>query len=72
MTPRHRTTAKDPLRRINLDELMNGGKKIILQHGQRPYFLTITRRGKLILTAAEEQQRQQPAGAGSTASVQMM
>lgn len=32
---------------------MQGCKKVILQHGTRPYVLTITRRGKLILTAAE-------------------
>ena len=27
-------------------------KKIILQHNEKPYLLSITRRGKLILTAA--------------------
>lgn len=41
------------LRRINVEEWMQGCRKIILQHGARPYVLTITRRGKLILTAAE-------------------
>lgn len=41
------------LRRINVEEWMQGCKKVILQHGSRPYVLTITRRGKLILTAAE-------------------
>ena len=39
---------------FNLEELMRGCKKIILHHGQRPYYLTITRKGNLILTAAEE------------------
>jgi hypothetical protein len=41
------------LRKINVDEWMQGCKKVILQHGTRPYVLTLTRRGKLILTAAE-------------------
>ena len=41
------------LRQINLEEWMRGCKKVILQHGTRPYLLTITRRGKLILTAAD-------------------
>lgn len=43
------------LRRINVEEWMQGCKKVIIQHGSRPYVLTITRRGKLILTAAEIQ-----------------
>lgn len=43
------------LRRINVEEWMQGCKKVILQHGARPYVLTVTRRGKLILTAAETQ-----------------
>ena len=43
------------LRRINVEEWMQGCKKVILQHGARPYVLTITRRGKLILAAAETQ-----------------
>lgn len=42
------------LRKINLRELMSGGKKVILEHGERPYLLSITRKGKLILTAADE------------------
>lgn len=41
-------------RRVNLEDLMRGCKKIILQHGKRPYCLSITRRGNLILTSAEE------------------
>jgi len=62
MTPKSQTspnTATD-LRRIDLEELMNGGRKVILQHGQRPYCLTITRKGNLILTAANEQQESTP------------
>ena len=46
------TDTKPPL--VNLEELMRGCKKVILQHGKRPYFLTITRRGNLILTSADE------------------
>ncbi len=40
--------------RINLKELMQGGRKLILEHGDKPYLLSITRKGKLILTAADE------------------
>lgn len=49
------------LRKINVDEWMQGCKKVILQHGSRPYVLTITRRGKLILTAAESSNESTPA-----------
>ncbi|MGB3919458.1 hemin uptake protein HemP [Thiothrix litoralis] len=47
-------------KRVNLDELMRGCKKIILQHGKRPYCLTITRRGNLILTSADDDTDKQP------------
>jgi len=47
-------------KRINLEELMRGCKKIILQHGKRPYCLTITRRGNLILTSADDDADKQP------------
>lgn len=47
-------------KRINLEELMRGCKKIILQHGKRPYYLTITRRGNLILTSADDDASKQP------------
>lgn len=47
-------TMCNPLKRIPLQELMNGGKKVILEHGDKPYLLSITRKGKLILTAAEQ------------------
>jgi hemin uptake protein HemP len=39
---------------INLEEWMQGFKKIVLKHDSRPYYLTITRKGNLILTAATE------------------
>lgn len=45
---------------INLEEWMRGCKKVILQHGQRPYFLTITRKGNLILTSADDAPDKQP------------
>ncbi len=38
---------------IDVNKLMNGNKKAILQHANKQYMLSITRRGKLILTAAE-------------------
>lgn len=38
---------------IKLKEIMADSKKIILKHGDKPYLLSITRRGKLILTASE-------------------
>lgn len=41
------------LRCVDLAEIMADSKKIILKHGEKPYLLSITRRGKLILTAAE-------------------
>lgn len=36
---------------VKVSSLMVGSKKVILQHGEKPYLLSITRRGKLILTA---------------------
>ena len=41
------------LRSVDLAEIMADSKKIILKHAEKPYLLSITRRGKLILTAAE-------------------
>ncbi|PID46563.1 MAG: hypothetical protein CSB47_03335 [Proteobacteria bacterium] len=38
---------------LNLKTIMAGQKQVILKHGNKPYLLSITRRGKLILTAAE-------------------
>lgn len=46
-------SSKPPLK-INLKELMRGSRKLILEHGDKPYLLSITRKGKLILTAADE------------------
>ncbi|OQX03308.1 MAG: hypothetical protein BWK73_39930 [Thiothrix lacustris] len=51
---------------INLEELMRGCKKIILQHGKRPYCLTITRRGNLILTSADDDADKQPVATSTT------
>lgn len=44
-----------PPSRINLRDLMRDKKKLILEHGDKPYLLSITRKGKLILTAASEE-----------------
>lgn len=48
-------SAKPPMK-IKLHELMRGSKKLILEHDDKPYMLSITRKGKLILTAADERQ----------------
>jgi len=45
------TPAKLP--NIDLKTVMADNKRVILKHGDKPYLLSITRRGKLILTAAE-------------------
>ncbi len=39
---------------ISLKQIMQGSKKVILQHDTKPYLLSITRKGKLILTAAQD------------------
>lgn len=39
---------------VEVKSLMQGNKNIILLHAEKRYSLTITRRGKLILTAADE------------------
>lgn len=36
---------------VDVTQLMNGQNKMILEHKEKPYLLSITRRGKLILTA---------------------
>ena len=36
---------------VDVSELMNGQNRMILEHKNKPYLLSITRRGKLILTA---------------------
>jgi hemin uptake protein HemP len=40
------------MKQIKLTELMQGDKQVILKHDDKLYKLSITRRGKLILTAA--------------------
>lgn len=55
-----------PLVKIKLKELMQGSRKLILEHGGKPYLLSITRKGKLILTAADEKQVAAEASPGST------
>jgi hemin uptake protein HemP len=44
-----------PPDRIKLSDLMCDKKKLILEHGDKPYLLSITRKGRLILTAASEE-----------------
>jgi len=40
--------------KIDLKEIMKKDRQIILLHANKNYLLSITRRGKLILTSAEE------------------
>lgn len=40
-------------KRVNVRSLMKGQKKVTLLHANKQYLLSITRRGKLILTADE-------------------
>ena len=42
------------MNQIDVSKIMNGNKKAILRHSDKQYMLSITRRGKLILTAAED------------------
>ncbi len=39
---------------VKVADIMNGAKNVVLLHDDKRYALTITRRGKLILTAAED------------------
>ena len=39
---------------IEVSKIMQGKKKVIFIHSEKHYLLSITRRGKLILTAATE------------------
>lgn len=41
---------------VPVKDLMRGKKNIVLLHDEKRYALTITRRGKLILTADEKAQ----------------
>ncbi len=42
----------EEVNKLNLKDLMKGKKQIMLEHNNKLYVLSITRRGKLILTAA--------------------
>ena len=44
---------------VNVQDIMQGHKTVCLQHGERKYCLSITRKGNLILTKAEEEQEKQ-------------
>jgi len=53
------------LRHIKVSNMMQGNKKAVLLHANKQYLLSITRRGKLILTVAEsktEQNKTVPSG----------
>ncbi len=41
------------LNRMKVSDIMQGNKKALLLHAEKKYLLSITRRGKLILTSAE-------------------
>ena len=41
------------LKEIDLQELMQKDRRIVIWHGDKPYQLAITKRGKLILTAID-------------------
>lgn len=43
----------DGLKEVDLQTLMQKDKRIVIWHGDKPYQLAITRRGKLILTAID-------------------
>ncbi|MCF6190819.1 MAG: hemin uptake protein HemP [Cocleimonas sp.] len=42
------------LSHIDVGNMMQGNKKAVLMHNHKQYLLSVTRRGKLILTLAEE------------------
>ncbi len=42
------------LNHIDVSNMMQGNKMAVLMHNNKQYLLSITRRGKLILTIAEE------------------
>lgn len=42
------------IRQIELKKLMKDDRQIMLLHANKTYLLSITQRGKLILTSAEE------------------
>ncbi len=43
------------LNKVDIKKIMKEDKQIILLHANKNYLLSITRRGKLILTLAKEQ-----------------
>ncbi len=47
------------LSQIEVSNMMQGNNKIILLHADKHYLLSITRRGKLILTSAVETTKKQ-------------
>ncbi|MCK5902603.1 MAG: hemin uptake protein HemP [Cocleimonas sp.] len=42
---------------VDVKQLMKGNKQVLLFHADKAYLLSITRRGKLILTRAEPSSR---------------
>ncbi|MGB5831016.1 MAG: hemin uptake protein HemP [Thiohalocapsa sp.] len=43
-------TAKQSPKRVASDDLLDGGNRLIIEHGEWRYMLLLTRNGKLILT----------------------
>lgn len=43
----------EKVKQLSVSKIMKGKRKIILNHANKEYMLSITRRGKLILTAAD-------------------
>ena len=41
---------RDPPRRVDSADLLQGEKRLIIEHGESDYTLLLTRNGKLILT----------------------
>ncbi|GAA0416568.1 hypothetical protein GCM10009133_26290 [Cocleimonas flava] len=51
MESNNKKIISNPSNTVDVSQLMNGQNKMILEHKEKPYLLSITRRGKLILTA---------------------
>ena len=51
MESKSKQSTSNPSAAVDVSQLMNGQNKMILEHKEKPYLLSITRRGKLILTA---------------------
>ncbi len=56
MATRHATEAGDA-RSIELSALMQGQRRLIIQHDEKRYALKLTRQNKLILTRDEDDRR---------------